>query len=125
MISLIIFLIFFKIFHFKNLLFPFKKLTIEYLNKTKSISDFVHYNIYTNIEMGTPKNQLHISLPEEMFYFIIIIYFSIHIPVKHMTKFNKRSKTQQIYIIYRTILLLLKRLIEIIKFIRIYIIYMI
>ena len=55
---LFLFLILIKLFHSKNILFPFKKLTIEYLNKTKSISDFVHYNIYTNIEMGTPKKSV-------------------------------------------------------------------
>ena len=71
MISLIIFLIFFKIFHFKNLLFPFKKLTIEYLNKTKSISDFIDFNIYTNISMGTPKRSVahFITDNDQLFYY--------------------------------------------------------
>ena len=71
MISLIIFLIFFKIFHFKNLLFPFKKLTIEYLNKTKSISDFINFNIYTNISMGTPKKPVahFITNKDQLFHY--------------------------------------------------------
>ena len=54
MLSIILFFIFFQIFSQKNLVFPFKKLTIEYLNKTKSIADFINFHIYTNITMGTP-----------------------------------------------------------------------
>ena len=54
MLSIILFVIFFQIFSQKNLVFPFKKLTIEYLNKTKSIADFINFHIYTNISMGTP-----------------------------------------------------------------------
>ena len=38
----------------KNLVFPFKKLTIEFFNETKSISDFIDFNIYANISIGTP-----------------------------------------------------------------------
>ena len=54
MVILIIVLSLINIFECKSVLFPFKKLTIEYLNKTKTISDFIEYNIYTNISMGTP-----------------------------------------------------------------------
>ena len=54
MLSFILFIIFFQIFSPKNLVFPFKKLTIEYLNETKSIGDFINFHIYTNITMGTP-----------------------------------------------------------------------
>ena len=38
----------------KNLVFPFKKLTVEFFNETKSISDFIDFNIYANISIGTP-----------------------------------------------------------------------
>ena len=71
MFSLILFLIFVEIFHFKNLFFPFKKLTIEYLNKTKSISDFIDFNIYTNISMGTPKRSVahFITDNDQLFYY--------------------------------------------------------
>ena len=71
MFSLILFLSFFELFHFKNLLFPFKKLTIEYLNKTKSISDFIDFNIYTNISMGTPKRPVahFITDNDQLFYY--------------------------------------------------------
>ena len=42
----------------KSLVFPFKKLTIEYFNTTKSISDFINFHIYTNISIGTPKTSV-------------------------------------------------------------------
>ena len=49
----------------KNIVLPFKKMTIEYLNKTKTINDFIKFNIYTNIMMGTPrKNVAHFILKE-------------------------------------------------------------
>ena len=41
-----------------NLVFPFKKITIESLNETKTISDFIQYNIYTVIPMGSPKKNV-------------------------------------------------------------------
>lgn len=41
-----------------NIVLPFKKMTIEYSNKTKTINDFIEFNIYTNIMMGTPKKNV-------------------------------------------------------------------
>lgn len=38
----------------KNIVFPFKKMTIKYSDKTKTINDFIKFSIYTNITMGTP-----------------------------------------------------------------------
>ena len=58
MIALFLLLTYLELLQSKNILFPLKKLTIEYLNKTKGISDFIHYNIYTNIIMGTPKKSV-------------------------------------------------------------------
>ena len=71
MLTLILFLIYIQSYQTKNLLFPFKKLTIEYLNSTKSISDFIDFNIYTNITMGTPsKNVGHfIKNSDNLFYY--------------------------------------------------------
>ena len=63
MVILILLISFFNIFENKSVLFPFKKLTIEYLNNTKTISDFIEYNIYTNITMGTP--------PKKVSFFIL------------------------------------------------------
>ena len=64
MVVFLIFLLsFINNFESKSVLFPFKKLTIEYFNKTKTISDFIEYNIYTNITMGTP--------PKKVSFFIL------------------------------------------------------
>ena len=41
-----------------NLVFPFKKITIESLNETKTISDFIQFNLYTVIQMGSPKKNV-------------------------------------------------------------------
>ena len=60
MLSLILFIIYLNYIEQKNIVLPFKKLTMEYLKETKSISDFIYFNIYTNISMGTPqKNVAH------------------------------------------------------------------
>ena len=60
MLSLILIIAYFQSYLTNNLLFPFKKITIEYLNETKSISDFIDFHIYTNITMETPpKNVGH------------------------------------------------------------------
>ena len=71
MLPLILFFTFLDLFHSKNLCFPFKKLTIEYLNKTKSIADFIDFNIYTNISMGTPKKLVahFITKDDQLFYY--------------------------------------------------------
>ena len=71
MLPLLLFFTFLDLFHSKNLCFPFKKLTIEYLNKTKSIADFIDFNIYTNISMGTPKKLVahFITKDDQLFYY--------------------------------------------------------
>ena len=71
MLQLILFLAFLDLFQLKNLYFPFKKLTIEYLNQTKSIADFIDFNIYTNISMGTPRKPVahFISNDDKLFYY--------------------------------------------------------
>ena len=58
MLLIISFIIYFQSVLTKNLVFPFKKLTIEYLNKTKTISDFINFNIYINFSIGTPKKHV-------------------------------------------------------------------
>ena len=56
--SFIILIIYIYNIYSKNLLFPFKKMTIEYLNESKSINDFMNYNIYTNISVGSPPRKI-------------------------------------------------------------------
>ena len=58
MISFFLFFIYFQLILAKNVVFPFKKLTIEYLNETKTISDFIDFNIYSNISMGSPRKKV-------------------------------------------------------------------
>ena len=56
MLYIIIFISSLSIFQTKNIILPFKKMTVETFRETKTISDFLDFNIYTNITMGTPKN---------------------------------------------------------------------
>ena len=38
----------------KNIILPFKKISIEDFNGRNTIDDLITFNIYTNISMGTP-----------------------------------------------------------------------
>ena len=71
MLSILLLAIYFHFFQSKNLVFPFKKLTIEYLNDSKTISDFIDFNIYTNISMGTPQKRVghFITKSDKSFYY--------------------------------------------------------
>ena len=71
MLTLILFIIYLNYAEQKNIALPFKKLTIEYFEETKSISDFINFNIYSNISMGTPqKNVAHfICMSNRLFYY--------------------------------------------------------
>ena len=53
-INLIILFIFFIFCQSKNIILPFKKFSVENLNKNKTINDLILFHIYTNISMGTP-----------------------------------------------------------------------
>ena len=44
----------FFLYQFKNIILPFKKITIEDFNGRKTINDLIAYNIYANISIGTP-----------------------------------------------------------------------
>ena len=71
MLTLILCILYLYCIETKNIALPFKKLTMEYLNETKTISDFINFNIYTNISMGTPpKNVAHfICMSNRFFYY--------------------------------------------------------
>ena len=45
-------LIFLYIFDCKNIVLPFKKITVETFKKDKTINDLISYNIYTTMELG-------------------------------------------------------------------------
>ena len=53
---LYIFLLFsyFQISYNKHAFFPFKKMTIEYFNESRTIADFIDFNIYSEVKVGTP-----------------------------------------------------------------------
>ena len=71
MLTLILFIIYLNYAEQKNIALPFKKLTIEYFEETKSISDFINFNIYSNISMGTPHKTvaLFICMSNRFFYY--------------------------------------------------------
>ena len=98
MYPLILFLTFFELFQPKNLCFPFKKLTIEYLNKTKSISDFINFNIYSNISMGTPKKSVahFITKADQLFYYNKLRLHS-HSSIEYNEIQNKIENSINIY----------------------------
>jgi len=54
LLNLFLLLIFFFFCQSKNIILPFKKFSIENLNKNKTINDLILFHIYTNISMGTP-----------------------------------------------------------------------
>ena len=57
------------IYNCKNIILPFNKISIEDFNGRKSIDDYINYNIYTNISMGTPiKNVSHFILKDEYYF---------------------------------------------------------
>ena len=58
MLVIIIFFSSLIYFECKNIFFPFKKMTVEYFKETKTISDFIDFNIYTLITIGTPKKSV-------------------------------------------------------------------
>ena len=71
MLPFIFFFSFFQVFQNKNIFLPFKKMTIEYLNESKSIADFIDFNIYTNISIGSPRKNVanFILKSNSLFYY--------------------------------------------------------
>lgn len=74
----------------KNVVFPFKKLTIEYLEEKKSIADFIDYTIYTNISVGTPPQTVaHFFQDEEN---NIFSYRSMQIQYHETKDYQEKEK---------------------------------
>ena len=80
--TIIIFLIFLFLIHSKNIVLPFKKITIEDFNGMKTIDDLISYHIYTNITMGTP--------PQIVAHFIEQSEYSFHFK-KRILSYNAKS----------------------------------
>ena len=69
-IFLIPFILFFHNYCSKNIVFPFKKMTIEDFNgEPKTINDLLTFNIYTNISMGTPPQNVAHFINQDNYYF--------------------------------------------------------
>ena len=67
------FLLFIDIFFLnkcKNIVLSFNKITIEDYNGRKTIDDYINYNLYTNISMGTPPQMVSHFILQDEYYFI-------------------------------------------------------
>ena len=76
----------FYLYQCKNIILPFKKISIEDFNGENTINDLITFNIYTNISMGTP--------PQIVAHFIDQNDYSLHFE-KRMLSYN-RVKTSKI-----------------------------
>ena len=77
--------------YFKNIILPFKKITIEDFNGRKTIDDLINFNIYTNISMGTP--------PQIVAHFIEQNTYTFHFK-KRMLSYNYAKYSQFLGDIY-------------------------
>ena len=66
----------------KNIILPFRKISIENFNGNKTINDLINYNIYVNISMGTP--------PQIVAHFIEQGEFAYHFRTKLLSYDNKK-----------------------------------
>lgn len=71
--------------HLKNIVLPFKKISIEDFNGRKTINDLITYHIYTNISMGTP--------PQIVAHFIEQNEYSFHFK-KRLLSYNYMKSSQ-------------------------------
>ena len=66
----------------KNIILPFNKLTIGNFNGLKTIDNLINYNLYTNISIGTP--------PQNIAHFIDPTDYSFHFQKKLLTYGNNK-----------------------------------
>ena len=90
-------LLYFIIFYYsyaKNIVLPFKKISIEDFNDTKTINDLISFHIYTNISIGTPPQTVahFIDLNDYSFYFKKVL-LSFNSP--KFTKIQKKYENLQ------------------------------
>ena len=85
------FIIFLKILFYicsKNIVLPFKKITIEDFNGTNTINDLITFHIYTNLSIGTP--------PQIVAHFIEQNDYTFHFQTKILSKnYQKSNKFQK------------------------------
>ena len=82
-----------KIFECKNVVLPFKKITIESFKNEKTIKDFISYNIYTTIEIGIEPQSVGFFLDQTE------ATFSVQ---KRLISFNS-SKLKEVMKLYHNI----------------------
>ena len=77
----------------KNIILPFKKITIEDFNGNNTINDLITYNIYTNISMGTPPQTVAHFFDQNDFSFYFQKKMLSHQYIKTKTLDNYDKKT--------------------------------
>ena len=83
--TVILFFGIFYFYQFKNIILPFKKITIEDFNGRNTINNIISFNIYTNISMGTP--------PQIVAHFIEQNQYSFHFKKRQLSyNYNKMSE---------------------------------
>ena len=67
--KVLLFIDIFFLYKCKNIILSFNKISIEDYNGRKTIDDYINYNIYTNMLMGTPmQNVSHFILQGEYYF---------------------------------------------------------
>ena len=67
--NVLLFIDIFFLYKCKNIVLPFNKITIEDFNGRKTIDDFLDYNLYTNLSMGTPPQKVSHFILQNEYYF--------------------------------------------------------
>jgi hypothetical protein len=81
LINLFLLFIYFFLCQSKSIILPFKKFSVENLNKNKTINDLILFHIYTNISMGTPT--------QTVAHFIELDEFSFMYQEKYLSRNDK------------------------------------
>ena len=68
--NFLLFIDIFFLYKCKNIVLSFNKITIEDYNGRKTIDDYINYNLYTNISMGTPPQMVSHFILQDEYYFI-------------------------------------------------------
>lgn len=74
--------------HCKNIILPFNKITIEDFSQNKTINNFINYNIYSNISIGTPPQIVAHFIDQNDYWY----YFKKPILSHNKNKSNKIIK---------------------------------
>ena len=89
LINLFLLFIYFILCQSKSIILPFKKFSVENLNKNKTINDLIQFHIYTNISMGTPTQMVA--------HFIELDDFSFMYQDKYLSRNDKIYSKKDYY----------------------------